>query len=221
MFLFPQIQLWEDPTTRSPAQQMACDEAMARLKFEPQMPVLRLYQWEKPAVTFGYAQRRALAQTLGERCELMRRWTGGGVVFHGADLTLGLAIPASHEMAALGSTAIYKRIHEGLVLALRGLGTPARLVLEEECLDGPACFQSPAKHDIMVGDSKICGGALRRFKDGVLYQGSMVLNEISGQAIAAGLAEVVIEFSHQAKVEPDASRLVLERYGTREWLELR
>jgi lipoate-protein ligase A len=221
MFLFPQMQLWEDISMRSPAQQMACDEAMARFKFVPQMPVLRLYQWAKPAMTFGYAQRLALAQTLGEKCELMRRWTGGGVVFHGADLTLGLAIPASHEMASLGSPAIYKRIHEVLVLALRELGTPARLVLEEECLDGPACFQSPAKHDIMDGNSKICGGALRRFNDGVLYQGSLHLNKITGKAIAARLAKSLIEFSHQAKVEADASRLVLERYGTREWLELR
>jgi lipoate-protein ligase A len=221
MFLFPQLQLWEDSSMRSPAQQMACDEALARLKFEPQMPLLRLYQWAEPAVTFGYAQRRALAHTLAGGRELMRRWTGGGVVFHGADLTLGLAIPASYEMASLESSEIYRRIHEALMLALRVIGTPARLVLEQECLDGPACFKSPAKHDIMVGNLKICGGALRRFKAGVLYQGSLNLNGISGQAIAAGLAESVLEFSHQAKVEAEANHLIEERYGTREWLELR
>ena len=206
---------------RSPAKQMACDEALARFKFEPQTPILRVYQWAEPAVTFGYAQRRALAQTLGEGRELMRRWTGGGVVFHGADLTLGLAIPANQEIATLNSADIYKRIHEALILALRGIEIPARLVHDQECLDGPACFQSPAKHDIMVGNSKICGGALRRFKDGVLYQGSLNLKGISGQAIAAGLAESVTEFAYQAEVESEASRLVMERYDTREWLELR
>jgi lipoate-protein ligase A len=221
MFLFPQLQLWEDSSMRSPAQQMACDEALARLKFEPQMPILRLYQWAEPAVSFGYAQRRALAYTLGEGYELMRRWTGGGVVFHGADLTLGLAIPASQEIAALGSAAIYQRIHEGLMLALREIGIPARLVHEQECVDGPACFQSPAKHDIMVGHSKICGGALRRFKDGVLYQGSLNLNGISGEAIATGLAKSLTEFAYQDDAEADANHLVLKRYGTREWLELR
>ena len=73
----------------------------------------------------------------------------------------------------------------------------------------------------MVGNSKICGGALRRFKDGVLYQGSLNLKGISGQAIAAGLAEYVTEFAFQAEVESEASRLVMERYDTREWLELR
>lgn len=221
MTLFPQLQLWEDTSMRSPAQHMACDEALSHLKVTSPTPILRLYHWAKPAVTFGYSQRLALAQAIAGECEIMRRWTGGGVVFHGSDLTLGLVIPAGQEMADLGSAIIYERIHEGLLLALQKMGTPARLVRDHECLDGPACFQSPAKHDIMLGISKICGGALRRFKNGVLYQGSLNLKEISGQAIAAGLAESVTEFAHQREVEAAASELVHGRYGTREWLELR
>lgn len=218
MALFPHLQLWEDFSLRSPAAQMACDEALLK---SSEVPVLRLYRWSKKAVTFGYAQRRELAKSLAGGLPLMRRWSGGGLVFHGEDLTLALAIPANLEITTWGSVPIYRAIHESLLLAMKTVCASARMVQAEECRNGPACFQSPVPYDIVDGATKLCGGALRRSKECVLYQGSMHLSGLFGDVIATSLAENVSVFSNQGKIESLVLTLVAERYGTPEWLALR
>ena len=55
--------------------------------------------------------------TQAER-DLVRRWTGGGIVFHGDDLTYSIVIPASDPAFDESSIAIYEKIHRALCAAL-------------------------------------------------------------------------------------------------------
>ena len=203
---------------RSPAAQMACDEALLQMC---NVPVLRLYGWGAPAATFGYAQRLAAIEPLARLLPLMRRWTGGGMVFHGNDLTLALAIPASEAVAAGSSREIYKGIHDALLGAIQKNLPDARLLLPEECRCGPVCFESPVAFDIIAGTSKICGGALRRSKAGVLYQGSLHLPGAVPFGIARSLATEVCAFEKPASLESAIDNLVSKKYGTPEWLTMR
>jgi len=50
--------------------------------------------------------------------DLVRRWTGGGVVFHGDDLTYSIIIPAQDAVFAESSAFIYAAIHSALRDAL-------------------------------------------------------------------------------------------------------
>ena len=212
------LEIWEDSTPRSPSAQMACDEALLQTCA---VPVLRLYRWCAPAVTFGYAQRVAAVEPLARFLPLMRRWGGGGMVFHGNDLTLALAIPSSEAAAAGSSREIYKGIHEGLLGAIQGHLPDARLVSPEECRCGPVCFESPVAFDIIARTSKICGGALRRSKEGVLYQGSLHFPGAVPLEIARSLATEVCAFEKNALLESAIDNLVSKKYGTPEWLTMR
>jgi len=197
---------------------MACDEALLHFC---EMPVLRVYRWTAPAVTFGYAQRLAAIEPLARRLLLMRRWSGGGMVFHGSDVTLGLAIPASDAAASGSSREIYSAIHAGLLPAIQKCVPNARLVLPEECRCGPVCFESPVAFDIIAGPSKICGGALRRSKAGVLYQGSLHLPSAIPAEIANSLAVEVSRFEKAALLQASIDMLASGKYENPAWLAMR
>lgn len=216
--VFSHLDIWEDAAQRSAAGHMACDEVMLQ---HSARPVLRLYKWASPAATFGYAQRLEKIRDFATGLPLMRRWTGGGVVLHGEDLTLALAIPASDPLAGMASSRIYREIHEGLAAALAVVHVGVRLVLPEDCREGAACFQSPVPLDIILDGAKICGGALRRSKSGVLYQGSLHLKNIPSDVIGAAWAEERARFSIPLQMEADVADLVEKKYGTTGWIILR
>jgi len=134
---------------------------------------------------------------------------------------LPLAIPASAPLAGMSSLRIYREIHEGLAAALAGVHGGVRLVLPEDCRKGPACFQSPVPLDIILDGVKICGGALRRCKSGVLYQGSLHLKNIPSDVIGAAWADDRSRFSIPLKMEADVAALVEKKYGTTGWINLR
>jgi lipoate-protein ligase A len=216
--ILSRLQLWEDSSPRTPAGQMACDEALLHFC---EMPVLRVYRWTAPAVTFGYAQRLAAVEPLAHRLPVMRRWSGGGMVFHGSDVTLALVIPASEAAASGSSRDIYSAIHEGLLSAIQKTLPDARLVLPEECRCGPVCFESPVAFDIIAGASKICGGALRRSKAGVLYQGSLHLPGAVPLELANSLSAEVSRFENSTSLEPLIADLSSSKYETPAWLAMR
>jgi lipoate-protein ligase A len=214
---FARILFWEDPCLRTPAEQMACDEALAGVA---EAPVLRTYRWAEPAVTFGYSQRLQNVQTLAHGRPVMRRWTGGGTVFHGGELTLGLSIPASGAFTCLSSAQIYQAIHEALLPAVREILPEAKLVALEDCRCGPVCFESPVAYDIVAGSRKILGGALRRSRGGALYQGSLHA-DIPPLALAEALADSVSPIQNLPALENAAANLTRERYANPAWLNLR
>jgi lipoate-protein ligase A len=215
---FHSLLLWDDQVPRLPAEQMACDEALLRAEGSA---VLRIYRWSGPTLTFGYAQHLREERRVAGDLPVMRRWTGGGVVFHGHDLTLGLAIPPREAAAAGTSAQIYRALHESLLAAIKKSTPTARLVTPEESRSGPVCFASPVRCDIVAGASKICGGALRRSRSGVLYQGSLHGGAASALEIASSLAEVVEILENTAPLEAATRQLAEEKYATPAWLELR
>lgn len=214
---FARILFWDDPCRRTPAVQMACDEALAGV---PEAPVLRIYRWSEPSVTFGYSQRLENVQSLANGRPLMRRWTGGGTVFHGEELTLGLAIPESEEFSHANAAKIYESLHEALLPAIRQILPEAKLVAPEDCRCGPVCFESPVAYDIVAGPRKILGGALRRSKQGVLYQGSLHA-AVLPLSLAEALADEVLPLENLPTLEKSADALAGQRYSAPDWLNLR
>jgi lipoate-protein ligase A len=75
--------------------------------------------------------------------------------------------------------------------------------------------------DIIAGASKICGGALRRSKAGVLYQGSLHLPGAVPAEIANSLAAEVSRFEKAASLESLIEDLSSCKYGTPAWMAMR
>ena len=214
---------------------MACDEALARA--QPDHFCLRFYRWQGPAATFGYAQRvREVMATLPPAVgtAYTRRPTGGGVVPHLHDLTFSCVFPSAGEMRA---AVVYRRLHTAIGEGLRGMGLPVELCARGGSaaphLAGGAsqCFVQPVTMDIMLAGEKVLGGAIRRFGDTVLYQGSLQLadaraREVEYQAVVAeaiakagGLAGW--ELCPVPQAVRDAATALAVRYRSPEWIQRR
>jgi len=115
MKFFQHVTVYQDLTPRSAAINMAIDEALLELA---KIPSIRFYRWKSPALSFGYFGRFADVADYAAKRDLVRRWTGGGIVFHGDDLTYSIIIPAQDAMFAESSAFIYAAIHSALCNAL-------------------------------------------------------------------------------------------------------
>ena len=95
---------------------MALDEALFQGTMESGLPILRIYQWQTPAVTFGYFGEYPDSESR----PAIRRITGGGLVEHGEDVTLCLTIPAKSRAAKISVEERYRWIHEAFFEIISG-----------------------------------------------------------------------------------------------------
>ena len=131
----------------------------------------RFYRWCSPALSFGYFGKFSDVATYAAERDLVRRWTGGGIVFHGDDLTYSIVIPATDPVFDESSIAIYEKIHRSLADALNGVGEravvaggvdPSGIALSKHTAVGASgynCFANPVRADVMMDGRKIGGSA--------------------------------------------------------------
>ena len=196
---------------------MAADEAVFAL-LEPGQAVLRHYRWLGRAASFGYSQSLADARSEAPGFDLVRRWTGGGVVRHDADWTFSLAVSRVNPFAGLRAQESYCAIHGAVAGALAG---PARLAGAADVRGGLSCFSAPALDDIMApGGLKICGGAQRRTRAGILHQGSIQNATVPDgflRSFARRLAAHVEDYSPPQAFAARLAGVRRERYGNPGW----
>src|SRR5438045_6612653 len=82
--LFISLDVYHDIASRSAAVNMAIDEALLECATAPS---IRFYKWDHPALSFGYFGKFTDVANHSTERDLVRRWTGGGLVFNGTDLT--------------------------------------------------------------------------------------------------------------------------------------
>jgi len=166
---------------------MACDEALGEaVRAGRSLPVVRFFQWNPPAVSFGYSQRiaREVDVDLVRRdgIGMVRRVTGGRAVLHADEITYSVICRESDPVAAGGITATYARISEGLATGLRACGVPADLARASD----PAaplrareatlpCFGSTARAEVVVAERKLIGSAQHRMRGLMIQHGSILL----------------------------------------------
>jgi lipoate-protein ligase A len=221
--MFDRLILHFDPLPHAGGWNMAADQAWLEQSTDA---VLRVYRWERPTVTIGYAQSLPkLAEAL-PGWPVVRRWTGGGVVLHENDFTYSVIVPAGHPWAETRPLDSYQMIHDSLAQALVSAGfSGCRLAGPEDLIENPFCFVAPALHDVVRGKVKIAGAGQRRGKLGLLHQGSVQnveLEEDFWPRWAAQLAStVLIEPDMPAKMRSRADELKTKRYDLPSWLQER
>src|SRR3990170_3355797 len=145
-------------------------------------PTLRLYAWEPPCLSLGYAQPiddvdRARLAALG--WHLVRRPTGGRALLHTDELTYSVAAPATHPDLSGTVLASYRKISLGLIAGLARLGLEAEVQPEVKLTEAeranPICFEVPSSYEITVDGRKLVGSAQLRRQGGVLQHGSLPL----------------------------------------------
>ena len=199
---------------------MAVDQAWLE---HSTVPVLRIYTWDQPTATIGYAQNLAKLQEALPAWPLVRRWTGGGVVLHQDDYTYSVIVPASDSWAQTSAVESYRRIHGSLADALANHGQKGcRLAMPEDVIEAPFCFVAPALHDVIRGPVKVAGAGQRRGKLGLLHQGSVQQVQIPPDfwpQWAAQLArEVLTITTAPAPILTRAQELEAKRFSLSQWL---
>ena len=132
-----------------PAFNMAADEALMLSAPLRGRPLLRFYEWDRPAVSIGYVQTIA---AVPKGYAAVRRPTGGGVVYHDYDFTYTVMFPTGHWLCDVDRVASYDWIDRSVQNGLARLDLNASL---------------------SSGGRKVGGGAQRRVREGILHQGSL------------------------------------------------
>ncbi|HEX4707101.1 MAG TPA: hypothetical protein VH229_05160 [Candidatus Udaeobacter sp.] len=228
--VFAALHVYHDNTAHSAAVNMAIDEAL----LEPAtVSSIRFYRWHSPALSFGYFGRFSDVADCASGRDVVRRWTGGGIVLHGEDLTYGLVIPAGDPAFNQSSALIYERVHRALCEALHATGERAvvaavcdrRSQVDSAVIDRRySCFANPVRADVMIGGRKVAGAAQRRTRRGLLQQGS-----IQGIAFGSGLAKRFAEALSANRTQCETGDQILirarelagQKYGTNSWLRKR
>jgi len=221
MPLFDELLVFRDADPSSAAVNMAIDEAL--LEFSS-VPSVRFYQWQRPSLSFGYFGRFSdVSEFRGER-DLVRRWTGGGIVLHGQDLTYSIILPAQNRAELPDSKIIYRDVHRALRKALVASGIPASLTGVASPLGSASCFATPVAADVMLDGHKIAGAAHRRSKLGLLHQGSIQNVALPPDYAGRFAAELAASLQPQAlgpELYRRAGELARDKYARKEWLERR
>ncbi|MGE5123650.1 MAG: biotin/lipoate A/B protein ligase family protein [Acidobacteriaceae bacterium] len=162
---------------------MAVDEALLEgVERKQSRPWLRLYAWEPPCVSIGYAQPSAdidhtRLAALG--WDWVRRPTGGRAILHTDELTYSIVALGSDPRLAGGVLESYQRISLALLQALHSLEIPSQSIPNRLTLGskagGPVCFEAPSNYEIVSQGKKIIGSAQARRKEAVLQHGSFPL----------------------------------------------
>jgi lipoyl(octanoyl) transferase len=196
---------------------MALDEALLHNAVKRGRPLLRVYSWEKPSVTFGYFQK--FPAHLAGGYEVARRPTGGGVVYHVDDTTYTVIVPLGHTLYAKKTADAYCALHKAVAAAFE-----SQPKLHEATLQSPQgqyeCFQKPVHGDVVAEGRKLAGGAQRRTKSGMLHQGSIAA-KIPADQLKRGFEETLrIKFDAYTLTDAErtaAEKLVREKYAMDAW----
>jgi lipoyl(octanoyl) transferase len=158
---------------------MAVDLALLKVYASGQcLPALRLYQWNPPAVSLGYFQRRRGPNPIACRrlgLDLVRRPTGGRAVLHKGDLTYAV-IGGVRDNIPFSADGAYQAICRGLILGLQRLGIEADAYQGSTNTSSPTvCFMRPAAGEIVYQGKKFVGSAQTWIGPCVLQHGSLAI----------------------------------------------
>jgi lipoyl(octanoyl) transferase len=214
MLNFAHLQFIHDPVAHDGSLNMAIDEALSAAA---PVPTLRVYRWKEPSVSFGYFGHWREVRERWPGRALVRRWTGGGEVPHGEDLTYTLIVPRDHAFCRIGVRESYGAIHR-IVAAL----LPGAELAAADAAANAACFARPVVFDVLVAGAKVAGAAQRRTRHGLLHQGSIQGAHFPADFpahLASAFATKIEAIPLPSSILTEATRLDAEKYGNPAWLQ--
>lgn len=169
-----------------PGMNMALDEAiLSACEAGAAPPTLRVYGWQPPALSLGYAQP-VDKEVNTDACrrhgiEIVRRPTGGRAVLHDDEVTYSVVMPIDLPDGARTLTEHYHLIGRALAAALAHLGLSVRLArpqraAKERQAPSPACFAALSRYELSVEGKKLVGSAQKRGQQALLQHGSIPLS---------------------------------------------
>lgn len=166
----------------SGAMNMAIDEMLMRqLSQQDRKPYLRFYKWQPATLSFGYNQKiERLIDVTAVRAlglDIVRRMSGGKMVFHNDEYTFCVGFPAELIEARIGKGKTFLEMFtlavSPLLDGLAQMGVPARFADSREMRhssNAVHCYATAAGHSIYAGNRKLIGAA------GVFRNNSLIIH---------------------------------------------
>ncbi len=218
---FAKLDIYFDDASLSAAFNMAMDEALLETATTA---AIRFYGWARPSVSFGYFGKFQEAVEAGPGRDLVRRWTGGGIVLHGTDLTYSIVVPATNQYLVRSPLDLYSDVHATICETLHQDGVNAVLADAASQKVSDACFANPVRSDVLIDGRKIAGAAQRRSRLGLLQQGSIQLENL-GPDFAERFARALCPSARGRTIGDEiamrAHEIAQQKYAQRAWLERR
>lgn len=154
------------------------------------LPVLRLYAWQD-SCTIGISQQfEDINDILEYEDRYAQRITGGGILFHGHDISYSLVIPTSC-VKGLSVKQSYESICMFLLKFYKNLGLDSQYAKDSigiQLSNSQYCQLGFEPYDIVVDGKKIGGNAQRRAKKVIFQHGSIPIystrkDEIFGHSL--------------------------------------
>jgi lipoate-protein ligase A len=163
---------------------MAIDESLLT-SFNPKSsdPILRIYGWNPASLSLGRFQNAEEVLDL-QRCRadalpVVRRVSGGGVIYHADELTYSIVCSPEQLPPASSVKESFRILTGFLIKFYRGLGLDASYALDSISYNERLgvrtafCFAGKESFDVVVNGNKIGGNAQRRHKNTIFQHGSI------------------------------------------------
>lgn len=189
----------------SAQQNMAIDKTLIHTFNTTLQPIFRLYTWEK-SFTVGVSQDceeySNLYPTYHHNCA--KRMTGGGVLFHGHDLSYSLIVPTSY-LEGLSVKGSYEVICSFLLNFYNSLNLQASFAKDIEAITlskSQFCQVGFEAYDIIVNGLKIGGNAQKRSKKFIFQHGSIPIEPTLKQLeVGHSLTDVNIHLTYEEAIQ--------------------
>lgn len=192
---------------------MASDDALLSCFKNDDFGILRVYSWEK-SFTIGISQKfENYSFTHEYKDNFAKRITGGGVLFHGHDISYSLVIP-TQVLEDLSIKQSYEFICKFVLNFYKKLGLNAKYAKDCEEINlskSEFCQVGFETYDIIINGKKIGGNAQRRTKKAIFQHGSIPLKSINktyDEKIGTTLEDFDINLDYE-----NASLLLIEAFN--------
>lgn len=188
---------------------MAADETLLSVYQHTQEPIMRIYGWQEPFVTLGYAQSPSAVLRQPHACLYTRRLTGGAAIFHHRELTYSFVCRPADVSLPKNIKESYQVLAGFLKTFYAKLGLQAEFACDTvhgaTAQRGVYCSANREDFDIVIDGRKVGGNAQRRTR-GLIFQHGSIPYTVEHAAInelffdtsvcmrdAAGLIQLGIE----------------------------
>ncbi len=198
--------------TGNAAWNMAVDEALLESHKKGDLPILRLYRWDR-ALSVGRfcdpAKDLDLQNVKEKSIGIVRRLSGGGILVHDKDLSYSLILSRS----LMGERSIkenYRYLCRFLICLYEKIGLKAKFACKTGIQGQPSsvCLAGCEPYDLFIKGKKMGGNAQRYTKHTLLQQGSIPIEinermfetlffKESGLSKAATLQKLGVELSYE------------------------
>lgn len=156
---------------------MAIDDSLFTNYNENNSPIFRVYNWTK-SFTVGISQSvydYDLYKDFNE--DYAKRITGGGILFHGHDISYSLIVPVT-LLGTLNIKESYEKICSFILNFYKSLQLDAKFAKDDKNVilsKNQYCQVGFEAYDILINGKKIGGNAQKRSKKYIFQHGSIPL----------------------------------------------